>query len=164
MEVREECGNHRPSKLKAWEPCFTKTLSSKKKLTEEPPPPGDAHQDLIAFLTTKLKGSSLQIRDVDTSRLSIGATDLLAIDISVDSQKKEVHYELYSPQWKRSIRVEELGGFDFMESRAEEDLRKLNLEANAEDVLLSIDLLKYWARANGYMLIEDQGTARPSAE
>jgi len=133
------------------EHCLSSDLS--KKLA---PPSDDGRQNLIDFLTAKLKGSSLQIRGVDNSRLSIGAADLLAVNISVIPKEKEVHYELYSPEWKRSITVEELDGFDFMESRAEEDLRKLDLEANAEDVLLSIDLLRYWTKANGYKLIEEE--------
>ncbi len=43
-----------------------------------------------------------------------------------------------------------------METRAQEELKKLNLETNAEDVLLSLDLMRYWAKLNNYSIRENK--------
>ncbi|MHB8567703.1 MAG: hypothetical protein ACYC7D_14780 [Nitrososphaerales archaeon] len=120
----------------------------------EIPVPQDHDVSLLKFLESKLTGSSLQIKENSEASFIIEAEQLLAVKISIDDSSKKVNYTLYSPEWKRSITVEELDGFDFLESKAEEDLKKLNLEANAEDVLLSIDLVRYWAKANGFMMEE----------
>jgi len=119
---------------------------------------GDTDKSLIEYLESKLKGSSLQLKESSKSKLVIEAEQLLAVTISVDSSTKRIVYALNSPEWKRSITVEELDGFDFLESRAEEDLKKLHLETNAEDILLSIDLVRLWAKANGYAVEEERPT------
>lgn len=118
--------------------------------------PGDTKKSLIEYLTADLKGSSLQIKEITDSRIVIEAEKLVEVKIELDESKKNVTYEISSPEWKRPITVEELDGFDFLESRAEADLKKLDLESNAEDVLLSIDLVRYWATANGYTLKEEK--------
>ena len=118
--------------------------------------PGDAKTNLAKFMLSELKGSSLQIRDISDSKLVIKAENLLAVIIEIDKKKKLLSYDLYSPEWKRSITVEELDGLDFMETKAEEELKKLDFETNAEDVLLSLDLMRYWAKLNNYSIRENK--------
>ena len=117
--------------------------------------PGDARKSLVDFLLNELVGSSLQVKDVSHSKLVLEAANYLAVIIEIDESKKLITYDLYSPEWKRSITVEELDGLDFMESRAAEELKKLNQETSAEDMLLSIDLMRYWASFNDYTIREN---------
>lgn len=120
--------------------------------------PQDTDKSLLEFLVSNLKGSSLQMKPSESGNsLVIEAEQLLAVKIQIDKASKKVVYSLHSPEWKRTITVEELDGFDFLESRAEEDLKKMDLETNAEDVLLSIDLIRLWAKANKYLVEEERG-------
>jgi len=130
------------------------------KMSGTPLVPGDANRSLVDFMLSELKGSSLQIKDVSDSKLVIEAATLLAVIIELDKSKKMVSYDLYSPEWKRSITVEELDGLDFMETRAQEELKKLDFEINAEDVLLSLDLMRYWAKLNNYSIRENKISER----
>lgn len=124
-----------------------------------PEAPQDTDKSLVEFLDSKLKGSSLQLKQPSDSSKDfvVEADQLLAVKIQINEDSKNVVYSLHSPEWKRTITVEELDGFDFLESRAEEDLKKMDLETNAEDVLLSIDLIRLWAKANKYSVEEERG-------
>lgn len=124
-------------------------------MSEKTITPGDANKSLVDFLLTELVGSSLQVKDVSRSKLVLEAANFLAVIIELDVSKKLVTYDLYSPEWKRSITVEELDGLDFMETRAEEELKRLNLDTSSEDVLLSLDLMRYWASFNKYSIREN---------
>jgi hypothetical protein len=120
--------------------------------------PQDTDKSLLEFLESKLKGSSLQLKPSESGKdLLIEAEQLLAVNVRINEDSKSVVYSLYSPEWKRTITVEELDGFDFLESRAEEDLKKMDLETNAEDLLLSIDLIRLWSKANEYSVEEERG-------
>ncbi len=111
-------------------------------------------KNLFEFLKSELLGSSLQIKSETANDVRVGVGEILDVKVSVDHRGKKVRFELYSVAWKRRVTVEELGGIDFLELNAQQELEKQNHEEVAEDVLLSLDLLRVWADANGYKVEE----------
>jgi hypothetical protein len=127
-------------------------LSSKRVLE----PFGLRTSGLAEFLVTTLKGSSLQVKvGEDAREVVLSSPDnLLEIAARSDGEAKKIEYTVRSPALKRRVRVEELGGFDYMESGVEDELRQLKLDMTADDALLAIDLIRTWAGENKYQLTE----------
>lgn len=106
------------------------------------------------FLAKQLQGSTLTIRAISKQEVSIGSDSSIRIHVMIDDRSKNVNFDLYSPKWSRPITVQQLDGFEFMESQAEEQLLKDNSETIADDTLLAIDMIRIWAAKNNYRTIE----------
>jgi hypothetical protein len=117
-------------------------------------PSGVRSSDLSDFLVANLKGSSLQVKKGEKNdQLVVSSPDSL-LEIRIVKAGKKIEYEVYSPALKRRVRVEELGGFDYMESGVEDELHQLSLDMTADDALLAIDLTRSWAKANAFQIVE----------
>jgi len=131
---------------------FASRIREKERLSEEMSvTPGTT---LEQFLSSKLGGSTLSVKSVSKGELHVESGDLIRLRIQTDNTKKKVTYDLYSPKWSRKINIQQLDGFEFMETHAEAELAKESSEAIVEDILLTLDLLRSWARANKYETIE----------
>ncbi len=109
---------------------------------------------LANFLTLNLKGSSLKVSEVSPEELLIEADRYMRVRVLLSPKKSEITYDVYSPEWKRPVRVEELGGFDYMEAKIEEDLLKMEMDRSIQDTLLAVDLLRMWSKKNKRKLVE----------
>ncbi len=102
------------------------------------------------FLTKELQASTLTVRANSKTELSIESDSIVRIHVLIDEKRKQVNFDLYSPRWSRRITVQQLGGFEFMESQAEDQLLKEDAVAIAEDSLLALDIIRFWSSENGY--------------
>ncbi len=105
------------------------------------------------FIKSNLKGSTLQVKPVSEREVHIEADKYILIKVMINSETRKLSYDISSPEWNRPVIVEELRGFDYMEVKVEEDLIRLNLDRTAEDLLLCVDLLRSWAKANKFRVI-----------
>ena len=106
------------------------------------------------FLTKELQASTLTVRANSKTELSIESDSIVRIHVLIDEKRKQVNFDLYSPRWSRRITVQQLGGFEFMESQAEDQLFKEDAVAIAEDSLLALDIIRFWSSENGYQASE----------
>lgn len=118
-------------------------------------PPGIT---LEHFLSRELLASSLKVRGPSKDQILIESNSVIRIHVAIDRKAKSVMFDLFSPRWSRRITVQQLGGFDFMESQAEEELLKQDAEIIAEDSLLAIDLIRSWGEKNEYRVEEVEPT------
>jgi hypothetical protein len=109
---------------------------------------------LEEFLTKELQASTLTVRANSKTELSIESDSIVRIHVLIDEKRKQVNFDLYSPRWSRRITVQQLDGFEFMESQAEDQLLKEDAVAIAEDSLLALDIIRFWASENGYQASE----------
>lgn len=109
---------------------------------------------LREFLASELKASTLNIKVHSSTELVIESDSIVQIHVMLNENKKKLSFDLYSPRWARRIMVQQLGGFEFMESQAEEELEKENADKVAEDSLLALDMIRYWASKNDYAASE----------
>ena len=109
---------------------------------------------LEEFLTKELQASTLTVKAISKGEISIESDSIVRIHVLIDEKKKLVNFDLYSPRWSRRITVQQLDGFEFMESQAEDQLLKENAVAIAEDSLLALDIIRFWAVKNGYEACE----------
>jgi hypothetical protein len=109
---------------------------------------------LEEFLTKELQASTLSVRAISTSELYVESEPIVRIHVQINERTKSIDFDLYSPRWGRRITVQQLGGFEFMESQAEDLLLKENADAIAEDSLLALDIIRLWASKNGYTASE----------
>jgi hypothetical protein len=109
---------------------------------------------LEEFLTRELVGSNLRIRSESEQEFYVESNSIVRVHIALNRKAKKIDFDLYSPRWSRKINVEELGGFTFMETHAEDELLKEDAAAISEDTLLSLDLIRSWAKVNGYQVSE----------
>jgi hypothetical protein len=109
---------------------------------------------LADFLSSRLAGSTLTLRSLSSSELFVEYSDIIHAKIIINQASKEIRFELYSPKWGRHVTVEDLGGFDFLESQAQEELKKEDREITAMDMMLALDLLRSWAHARKYVTVE----------
>ncbi len=114
-------------------------------------PPGIS---LEQFLVQELGGSTLRLSAISEGDFSIESDSVVRMRIVMNDEKRELTFSLYSPRWSRKINVEELDGFTFMETHAENELFKEQAESIAEDTLLALDLVRSWAKANDYAVKE----------
>jgi hypothetical protein len=78
-------------------------------------------------------------------------------------KRKLLDFLIFSKTLNRSITVEEINGSTFMEARMEEELEKEDRITMEEDILISVDLLRLWAKENGYGLANEGLTEKPRA-
>lgn len=109
---------------------------------------------LEEFLTRELIGSTLRIRSVSEDEFYLESDSIVRVHITLDKKTKKIEFDLFSPRWARKINVEELDGFTFMETHAEDELVKENAAAISEDTLLALDLIRSWAKLNNYTVSE----------
>lgn len=81
--------------------------------------------------------------------------------IVFNQKKKVIDFSIYSKVLNRPVTVEEINGSTFMEARMEEELEKEDRIAMEEDMLLSVDLLRLWARENKYSLSNEGLEEKP---
>jgi hypothetical protein len=105
---------------------------------------------LYDFLSRELLGSTLAITSPSKNEILIESEPIVRIHVKSDDHSKTVRFDIYSPRWSRQITVQQLDGFEFMESQAEELLEKENADAAAEDSLLALDMIRLWAAKNKY--------------
>ena len=103
------------------------------------------------YLSTKLMGSSLKVNSNSKSELRIDADHLLTINVRI-GPKKKIEYTIFSKLVNRPITVEEINGAELMEPRFEAELEKEDKLAIAQDTLISLDLLREWAKENDYSI------------
>jgi hypothetical protein len=108
------------------------------------------------FLARQLIGSTLRVRIVSDEKFFLESDSIVSVRVRLEKKPKKILFDIYSPRWSRKINVEELGGFTFMESHAEEELVKEDAAATSEDTLLSLDLIRAWAKQNDYQVIETE--------
>jgi hypothetical protein len=106
------------------------------------------------FMTRELAGSTLRIRLISDDEFYIESDTIVRVHIVLNKKTKTIEFDLFSPRWSRRINVEELGGFTFMESHAEDELMKEDAAATSEDTMLALDLMRSWAKLNGYSVSE----------
>ena len=88
---------------------------------------------------------------------------MISLKIASSPKKKMLDFSIFSKALDRSITVEEINGSTFMEARMEEELEKEDRLAMEEDILLSVDLLRLWAKENGYTLANEGLVEKPKA-
>lgn len=104
---------------------------------------------LADYLASKLMGSSLQVSQISKTEMTINADEIITISIWIRPRKK-IEHTVFSKLVNRPITVEEINGSEFMEARFEAELEKENKRGIEQDVLLSLDLVREWAKENGY--------------
>ncbi len=103
------------------------------------------------------------MRKVSKDELYAESDGVIQINVKIDRKAKKLTEELYSPKWGRKITVQQIDGDEFLELHAAEELEKENFEEIAEDVLLALDLIRSWATANKFAVV-DQEIEPPSFE
>jgi hypothetical protein len=109
---------------------------------------------LDEFLNPKLGGSSLTVRKISEDEFYVESDELVQIHFQVNKNDKKIIQEIYSPKWQRQITVQQIEGNEFLELQAEEMLQQQNFGEVAEDVLLTLDLARTWARSRKFIVIE----------
>jgi hypothetical protein len=122
---------------------------------------GASNPDLFEYLQHKLLGSSLSVIRTEPNQISIESGDTISMKIMLNEKKKLVDFSIFSNALNRPVTVEEINGSTFMETRMEEELEKEDRIVMEEDVLLSVDLLRLWARENKYTLSQDGLEEKP---
>ena len=120
-----------------------------------------SNPDLFSYLQHKLLGSSLNVVRTAPSGISIESGDIISMKISTHEKKKTLDFSIYSNALNRQINVEEINGSTFMEARMEEELEKEDRITMEEDILLSVDLVRLWAKENGYSVVNDGLEEKP---
>lgn len=124
---------------------------------------GASNSDLFEYLQHKLLGSSLNVVRVSTNEISVESGDTISLKIQINEKKKILDFSIFSKTLDRAINVEEINGSTFMEARMEEELEKEDRIIMEEDVLLSVDLVRLWAKENAYGVTND-GVAEKAAK
>lgn len=109
---------------------------------------------LSEFLTRELKASSLNVKAISDTEISVNSDSIVRVHLVINEKEKTISFDLYSPRWSRRITVQQLNGFEFMESRAQDQMDKENSSAIAEDTLLALDMIRYWALKNNFKAME----------
>lgn len=109
-----------------------------------------ASAKLASYLDKKLLGSSITIVRISESEIQAKAGDNIILTISLDSSKKTVSFKLFSPTINRDIVFVEVEGVELLDVRLDDELKSSNHEAEQEDTVIAIDLLKMWAKENNY--------------
>jgi hypothetical protein len=122
-----------------------------------------SNPNLFEYLQHKLLGSSLAVVQISPDEVSIESGDMISLKIVSNPKKKMLDFSIFSKALDRSITVEEINGSTFMEARMEEELEKEDRLAMEEDILLSVDLLRLWAKENGYTLANEGLVEKPKA-
>ena len=82
--------------------------------------------------------------------LLLKAGDNITVKVMIDSSKKAISFNLFSPSLNRVVTFEEINGVELLDVRLEEELKSSNHEAEEEDAIITIDLVRIWAKENNY--------------
>lgn len=110
----------------------------------------DPSLKLSEYLGKKLLGSSVEVVRVSDTELDLKAGDNITVKIMIDASKKTLSFNLFSPSLNRVVTFEEINGVELLDVRLEEELKSSNHEAEEEDAVITIDLLRMWAKENNY--------------
>lgn len=124
--------------------------------------PDASNPDLFSYFQHKLLGSSLNVVRVGPDEISIESGETISIKVVTHEKKKTADFSIFSKVLNRPITVEEINGSTFMEARMEEELEKEDRTTMEEDILLTVDLLRLWARENGYTLSNEGLEEKPA--
>jgi hypothetical protein len=116
---------------------------------------GASNTDLFEYLQHKLHGSSVSVVQAGGSDVSVESGETISMKIAVNEKKKTLDFTLFSKVLNKPIYVEEINGSTFMDARMEEELEKEDRITLEEDMLLTIDLLRVWAKENHYTVTDD---------
>jgi hypothetical protein len=108
---------------------------------------------LTEFLAAKLLGSSLEVIRVSDEELQIKAGDDITLKILIEAEKKRITFNLFSPALNRTVPFEEINGTGLLDVRLDDELKGTNREAEEEDTMLAIDLLREWSKENKYAVL-----------
>jgi hypothetical protein len=125
---------------------------------------GAYHSDLFEYLQHKLLGSSLTVVLVSPNEISIESGDTISLKIKPNPKKKILDFAIFSKTLNRPVTVEEINGSTFMETRMEEELQKEDRILLEEDILLSVDLIRLWAKENHYTIANDGLEEKPKTK
>ena len=120
-----------------------------------------SNPDLFEFLQSILLGSSLTVVRAGTNEISIESGETISLKIIPNAKKKRLDFAIFSKTLNRPVTVEEINGSTFMEARMEEELEKEDRIRMEEDILLTVDLLRLWAKGNGYVLANEGLEEKP---
>ena len=129
-------------------------------------PLGKTDPDVFEYLRRKLLGSSLNVIRRSANEISVESGEAISLKIILNEKKKTADFSIFSKSLNRPVAVEEINGSTFMESKMEEELEKEDRIITEEDILLSVDLLRVWAKDNGYVVMNDgqEEQKKPSAK
>jgi hypothetical protein len=105
---------------------------------------------LTEYLAKKLLGSSVEVSRVSDTEIQVRAGDDISVKIFVDSGNRALSFNLFSPTLNRIVTYEEIDGTDLLDVRLDDELKSSNHEAEEEDTMLAIDLLKMWGKESNY--------------
>ena len=108
---------------------------------------------LSDYLGKKLLGSSIEVARISDEEIQIKAGDNITLKILIDAAKKALDFNLFSPSMNRTVTFEEINGVELLDVRLEEELKSSNHEAEEEDAIIAIDLMRMWAKDNGYVVV-----------
>ena len=108
---------------------------------------------LSEYLNTKLLGSSMTVVRVSDTQIQAKAGDNIILTILLDTSKKTLSFNLFSPTINRDVTFEDVQGIELLDVRLDDELKSSNHEAEQEDTIIAIDLLRMWAKENKYTVI-----------
>ncbi len=108
---------------------------------------------LSEYLNTKLLGSSVTVVRVSDTEIQAKAGDNIVLTILLDTSKKTLSFNLFSPTINRDIAFEDVQGIELLDVRLDDELKSSNHEAEQEDTVIAIDILRMWAKENKYSVV-----------
>jgi len=108
---------------------------------------------LSEYLNTRLLGSSVTVVRVSDTQIQAKAGDNIILSILVDASKKTLSFNLFSPTINRDVTFEDVQGIELLDVRLDDELKSSNHEAEQEDTIIAIDLLRLWAKENKYTVV-----------
>ena len=108
---------------------------------------------LSEYLNTKLLGSSITVVRVSDTQIQAKAGDNIILTILLDTSKKTLSFNLFSPTINRDVTFEDVQGIELLDVRLDDELKSSNHEAEQEDTIIAIDLLRLWAKENKYTVV-----------
>lgn len=81
------------------------------------------------------------------------AGDNIVLTILLDASKKTLSFNLFSPTINRDVAFENVQGIELLDVRLDDELKSSNHEAEQEDTIIAIDLLRMWAEENKYTVV-----------
>ena len=108
---------------------------------------------LSDYLNMKLLGSSITVVRVSETEIQAKAGDNIVLTILLDASKKTLSFNLFSPTINRDVAFENVQGIELLDVRLDDELKSSNHEAEQEDTIIAIDLLRMWAEENKYTVV-----------
>jgi hypothetical protein len=115
---------------------------------------------LAEYMNVKLLGSSITVERVSENEIRAKAGDNIILTILLDAAKKALSFNLFSPTISRDITFEEVEGIELLDVRLDDELKSSNHEAEQEDTVIAIDILRMWAKENGYSVTHNARVAK----